>query len=252
MARIRSIKPEFPQSETIGKLSRDARLLFIMLWTIVDDEGRARAASRMLASLLFPYDDDAPASIEGWLAELERESCIRRYEVDGSRYLDIPNWLKHQKIDKASKSKLPQFDDASRTVAKPREPSTPDLGSRIKDHSEADASGAEAPEPTDPIERAWKLGVPILVAMKVNERDARSNVGRWLRDTQNDGGRVLAAIQRARDHGTEDPIPLVGRILKPVHRPEKRNGTAFKDAFDDLRQQVRAAEDRPLLALRSH
>jgi hypothetical protein len=76
MPRIRTIKPEFPQSQSTGRVSRDARLLFILLWTIADDVGRTRAASRMLASLLFPYDDDAPALIEGWLAELERELCI--------------------------------------------------------------------------------------------------------------------------------------------------------------------------------
>ena len=89
MSRIRTIKPEFPHSETVGKLSRDARLLFIQLWTIVDDAGRARAASRMLASLLYPYDDDAGVRIDGWLDELERMSCIRRYEADGSQYLVI-------------------------------------------------------------------------------------------------------------------------------------------------------------------
>src|SRR5690242_2251136 len=103
MGRIRTIKPEFPQSETTGRLSRDARLLFIQLWTVVDDEGRTRAASRMLASLLYPYDDDAPKLIEDWLAELERQDCIRRYDVDGDRYLEIVNWLKHQKIDRPSK-----------------------------------------------------------------------------------------------------------------------------------------------------
>ena len=43
MPRIRTIKPEFPQSETIGRLSRDARLLFLQLFTLVDDAGRARA-----------------------------------------------------------------------------------------------------------------------------------------------------------------------------------------------------------------
>jgi hypothetical protein len=59
MARIRTIKPEFPQSESMGRISRDARLLFVQLWCICDDHGRTRAASRMLASLLFPYDDDA-------------------------------------------------------------------------------------------------------------------------------------------------------------------------------------------------
>src|SRR6202035_678860 len=111
MSRIRTIKPEFPQSETIGRLSRDARLLFVLLWTIADDAGRARAASRMLASLLYPYDDDAPSLIDGWLDDLEHHDCVRRYEVDGSRYLEIVNWLKHQKIDHPSASRLPPFSE---------------------------------------------------------------------------------------------------------------------------------------------
>lgn len=80
MGRIRTIKPEFPQSESVGRLSRDARLVFILLWTVADDEGRSRAASRMLASLLYPYDDDAPKRIDGWLSELEREKCLIRYQ----------------------------------------------------------------------------------------------------------------------------------------------------------------------------
>lgn len=121
MARIRTIKPEFPQSESMGRVSRDARLLFVMLWPICDDHGRTRAASRMLASLLFPYDDDAPALIGGWLDELERENCIRRYESNGSTFLVVCNWLNHQKIDKPSK---PQFPEPPVTLAKPREDSS--------------------------------------------------------------------------------------------------------------------------------
>lgn len=127
MPRIRTIKPEFPQSETIGKLSRDARLLFIQLWTVVDDDGRCRAASRMLASLLYPYDDDAPTLIDQWLDELERNGCARRYIVDGSTYLEISNWLKHQKIDHPTKSRLPSFRES---LANARETSlilAPDL-----------------------------------------------------------------------------------------------------------------------------
>lgn len=127
MARIRTIKPEFPQSESVGKLSRDARLTFIQLWTIVDDDGRARAASRMLASLLFPYDDDAPGLVESWLRELQSHGFIERYIVDGSSYLQVVNWRKHQKIDHPSSSKLPA---PPTEFAKPREPSrnlAPDL-----------------------------------------------------------------------------------------------------------------------------
>ena len=121
MARIRSIKPEVPHSESLGRVSRDARLLFILLWTICDDAGRCRGNSRMLASLLFPYDDDAPKLIEGWQQELEREGCIRRYTVEGNAYIEVCNWLKHQKIDKPSASKIPPFVESSRILANPRE-----------------------------------------------------------------------------------------------------------------------------------
>ncbi|MDQ2079498.1 hypothetical protein RA307_04830 [Xanthobacteraceae bacterium Astr-EGSB] len=107
MARIRTIKPEFPQSETIGRLSRDARLLFVQLWTYVDDHGRCRAASRLLSGQLYPYDDDAPDLIDGWLSELDAEGVVRLYEVDGKRYLDIPSWSRHQRIDNAGKSAIP-------------------------------------------------------------------------------------------------------------------------------------------------
>jgi hypothetical protein len=71
----------------------------------------------MLASLLYPYDADAPGLIEGWLDELEHQDHIRRYEVDGSAYLEICNFLEHQKIDRPSKSKIP-------SPAKPREDSS--------------------------------------------------------------------------------------------------------------------------------
>lgn len=115
----------------MGRVSRDARLLFVELWTICDDYGRARAPSRMLASLLFPYDDDAPGLIDGWLAELEREHCIVRYTLDGSTYLQVTNWTTHQRIDKPSKPQFPEPPNTrehSRALASPREPaeSAPD------------------------------------------------------------------------------------------------------------------------------
>src|SRR5690606_32469529 len=107
MARIRSIKPELPQSESMGNVSRDARLTFVQLFTLADDEGRLRGNSRMLASLLFPYDDGEDGrprttgkDVDAWMAELEREGCIARYQIDGAAYVQIANWLIHQKIDK--------------------------------------------------------------------------------------------------------------------------------------------------------
>lgn len=141
MARIRTIKPEFPQSESMGRVSRDARLLFVLLWTIADDSGRLRGNSRMLASLLFPYDDDAPGLIDKWMDELDREHCIDRYEVDGNRYVQIAKWLNHQKIDRPSESKIPPFDESSRVLANDRESSSLDL--RIKDQGSKDRGAKE-------------------------------------------------------------------------------------------------------------
>lgn len=132
MGRIRTIKPEFPVSRTIGNLSRDARLLFISLWTIVDDSGRFHAHPRVLTGALYPYDVDALELLPGWLAELEREGCIEQYQVGGTPYLVITNWSKHQKIDRPSKSRFPHPDDDSRDTREPsrdsREPSSTDLG----------------------------------------------------------------------------------------------------------------------------
>lgn len=107
--RIRTIKPEFWESESLSRVSREARLLFVGLFSCCDDHGRTRAHSRILASRLYPFDEDALSLLEGWLSELEAIGCIRRYMVDGETFLEIPKWLNHQKIDKPSKSKLPEY-----------------------------------------------------------------------------------------------------------------------------------------------
>lgn len=116
MARIRTIKPEFPHSESMGNVSRDARLAFILMWTIADDSGRLRGNSRMLASLLFPYDDDAAKKIDSWINELHDQKCIIRYRADGAEYIQIQKWLEHQRIDKPSASKIPPFQEGSENV----------------------------------------------------------------------------------------------------------------------------------------
>lgn len=106
MPRIRTIKPEFQNSQSMGRISREARLTFVLLWPQCDDAGRIRANSRMLASVLFPYDEDASKLIEGWLSELEKEGCVVRYTHDRDEYLAICHW-DHQKIDHPQPSKLP-------------------------------------------------------------------------------------------------------------------------------------------------
>lgn len=85
------------------------------------------------SSTLYPFDDDALDLIEGWLRELEEQGCIRRYLAEGKLHLDIPKWLIHQKIDRPSKSKLPEFVEASRGLANDREGSMLDSRSLTLD-----------------------------------------------------------------------------------------------------------------------
>lgn len=120
--RIRSIKPESWQDEKIGALSHHARLLRVVLMTMADDDGRLRALPTLIIGHGYPYDDDVtPAKVRKWLAEIERVGLIRLYVVDGVPYGELPNWRKHQVINKATPSELPppplREDDGSSTVA---------------------------------------------------------------------------------------------------------------------------------------
>jgi len=134
MARIRSIKPEFWAIEAVGRVSRDARILFLGLQNFADDESRFRASPRLLAGQIFPYDDDAAGLMPGWLGELEEAGCIELYRVGADTFGWIPGWSDHQRIDKPSKSKLP-------------EPVTPQekLFARIREPSSEDSRGTPTP-----------------------------------------------------------------------------------------------------------
>lgn len=214
MNRIRTIKPEFRESESMGNVSRDARLLFVMLWTVADDEGRLRGSSRLLASTLFPYDEDARNLIDGWLEELVREHCIQQYEVDGKSYIEIVNWLDHQKIDRPSASRFPPAPvDNREDSPKAREDSPSvrgsldadlgrdlgkDLGGERKGEREREAPAEPAPAsaPREPEKLSRKpkarFAPPTLeeVAAYCRERGNRVDPGRWLAYYESNGWHV--------------------------------------------------------------
>lgn len=237
MARIRSIKPEFPQSETMGRVSRDARLLFIQLWTIADDSGRSRGNSRVLASLLYPYDDDARDLLPRWLDELEDVGAIRRYLVDGDTYLEIRNWLKHQKIDKPSGPKFPGFDDGS---PRPREPSAGDMDMEgkgregIKEGIGPSLSAA----PTAPDVPRGTVGQDIeafAADLGTNPDDAQAVFDHW-RDTWQhpkaalDEKRRKLIRARLRDYSAADLCrAITGYRNSPHHTGQNDRATVYDD-----------------------
>lgn len=94
MARARNIKPGFFKNEHLVELPFETRLLFIGLWTLADREGRLEDRPKRIQIELFPCDS---VDVEKSLQQLADEGFIQRYQVDGAHYVQIINFLKHQK-----------------------------------------------------------------------------------------------------------------------------------------------------------
>lgn len=108
--RIRTTKPEFWTSEDTASLDWETRLLFVGLWSYVDDNGVGRDNGRLILAALFPLDDnprESLARISRGLARLSGRGMVTRYTVDGRDYLRVESFNDHQKIDHPGKSKHP-------------------------------------------------------------------------------------------------------------------------------------------------
>lgn len=101
MARIRTIKPEFPASEQVIECSRDARLLFLVMLCFCDDQGVHQDSMKQLRAEVFPADDDMTVDkVGGLVGELVEHGLLVRFKADGKRYLFVTGWSKHQKVDR--------------------------------------------------------------------------------------------------------------------------------------------------------
>lgn len=109
MARIRTIKPEFWSDEKLSECSLSARLTFIGLWSFADDEGRMEYQPVRLRMQIFPCGSVTLSKLTEYVGELTEYSLIRVYLVDGKQYLDIPGFAKHQRINRPTPSRLPEY-----------------------------------------------------------------------------------------------------------------------------------------------
>ncbi|MBY0256224.1 helix-turn-helix domain-containing protein [Methylobacterium sp.] len=95
-----------------------------------------------------------------------------------------------------------------------------------KNRSDADASGATG-EPAVPFsvrDLLWSDGVLTLRGLGMADPAARRFIGKLLRETGGDAGRIHWAIDEARAAETGDPIPYVTRLLNdtPTDRRQPR------------------------------
>ncbi|QPK80800.1 hypothetical protein G7Y41_06990 [Schaalia sp. ZJ405] len=111
--RIRTIKPEFWTSPDISSLPIEDRLLFIGLWSYVDDNGVGRGEEQLIQASLFPLDEftESFRRIHEGLMRLSERKLVTLYSVENRPYLFINAWEKHQKIGHPTKPRFPRPDN---------------------------------------------------------------------------------------------------------------------------------------------
>ena len=94
MARARNITPRFFEDDRLASLPPLTRLLYIGMWTLADREGRLADRPKAIKAGALPYDR---FDVNKALIKLENAGYIQRYEVAGSAFIAIPDFLKHQR-----------------------------------------------------------------------------------------------------------------------------------------------------------
>ncbi|WP_236233664.1 phage replication protein [Pseudomonas tohonis] len=94
MARARNIKPALFKNEILGVADPLFTLLFEGLWLLADREGRLEDRPMRIKAEVFPYREGL--NVDQMLNWLQQSGFIQRYEVSGSRYIQINSFTKHQ------------------------------------------------------------------------------------------------------------------------------------------------------------
>ncbi len=105
--RARNIKPGFFKNESLAEVPPLGRILFEGLWLLADREGRLEDRPRRIWAEVLPYD---PYDGNELLWQLHDRGFIIRYNVEGKYYVQIPEFLSHQKPHQNEiESKIPDF-----------------------------------------------------------------------------------------------------------------------------------------------
>lgn len=115
MLKTRYIKPDFFLDEDLARLPFETRILFAGLWCLADKAGRLEDRPERIKVEVFAYDK---VDVEKCLNQLCQEKqgskspFINRYiTVNNQKYIQIINFLKHQKPHHTEReSKIPPPD----------------------------------------------------------------------------------------------------------------------------------------------
>ncbi len=93
MARARNIKPGYFTNDDLGECDPLARILFAGLWCWADREGRLEDRPKKIKAEILPYDR---CDVDKLLSQLADRKFINRYGREGSKYIQISNFQRHQ------------------------------------------------------------------------------------------------------------------------------------------------------------
>lgn len=122
MSRIRSLKPEFGQSEKLSAEHSEVHLLAALLLPYADDEGYFNANPKLIQSACCPLRE-LFVSVPEILVRLMVVGYIEILDgTDGRKYGHIVNFLIHQRVTHPSPSKIRLLVSPPENIVKPLEP----------------------------------------------------------------------------------------------------------------------------------
>jgi hypothetical protein len=114
MARARNIKPAFFSNDLLAEIDPVGRLLFIGLWTIADFKGDIEWREKRIKAQVLPYDN---CDVKDIAINLDKLGFIRFYSDNGTTYINIINFTKHQnphKNEREKGSEIPAYTELMR------------------------------------------------------------------------------------------------------------------------------------------
>lgn len=130
MARGRMIDKEFFFNQQVSTLSKTARLFYVGLIVISDDEGRTRANEGYLRAKIFPLDSDISLDdCKSLLKEIVDAGLVKTYVVNQVTYICQPNWDKWQPLrkDRVRPSDCPSYKNGNQASTNCQPVDTPYL-----------------------------------------------------------------------------------------------------------------------------
>jgi len=104
--RIRTVKPEFWQSEDLATVSAEAVMLAVGVLNLADDEGYFKANPKLIEAAIFPIRD-LSTTCRRLIGELSSIGYLDIYKgTDGKDYGHVVKFLDHQRIDRPKDSKI--------------------------------------------------------------------------------------------------------------------------------------------------